>query len=53
MYYKKSALLQSGAGITNWGNRYYKVGQVLLVLLSGATLLQNAETITEKASTYS
>ena len=26
---KKSALLQSEAGITNWGKRYYKVEQVI------------------------
>ena len=27
---KKSAVLQSGTGITNWGKSYYKVGQLLL-----------------------
>ena len=37
---KKAALLQSGAGITNWGKGYYKVGQVIFYTV-GQSLLQS------------
>ena len=36
----KSALLQSGTGITNWGKSYYKVGQIIYYKV-GQSLLQS------------
>ena len=37
---KKSVLLQSGTGITNWVKSYYKVGQAIYYKV-GQSLLQN------------
>ena len=37
---KKSALLQKGTGITNWGKSYYKMGQVIFYKV-GQSLLQS------------
>ena len=37
---KKSALLHSGTGITNWSKSYYKVGQVIYYKV-GQSFLQS------------
>ena len=37
---KRSALLHRGAGITNWGENYYKVGQIVYYKV-GQSLLQS------------
>ena len=62
---KKTALLQTGTSITNWGKGYYKVGQVIqykvrqsllqsmVGIMSKVTLLQSGATITKKTSTSS
>ena len=36
---KKSVLLQSGTGITNWGESYYKMGQLIYSIV-GQSLLK-------------
>ena len=41
IYYKVGQVLQSGAGIRNWGN-YYKLGQYLIYLATDNLLPENS-----------
>ena len=48
---KRSALLQIGTGITNWGKSYYKVGQVIYYKV-GQSLLQSGVGIIKWGNYY-